>query len=153
MTDESPHGRLVVGLLTDRDIVTAVVAEEIHPTQIQVEAVMTRDVVTAAETESVSELPDKMRRKGLRPAVGCCPPPRQPVAQRAGAQRLLQQHQALVGQAHQPLRLVDRGRNHHRIDGHRQRGAIAGTVDALVAAHRLAPWRLAERIAGLATGG
>ena len=75
VTDDSPHGRLVVGLLTDRDIVTAVVAEEIDPMQIQVEAVMTREVVTAAETDSVSDLLDKMRRKGLR---------RLPVVTRAG---------------------------------------------------------------------
>lgn len=66
VVDDSPDGRLVVGMLTDRDIVTAVVAEEIDPMQRQVEDVMTRDVVSAAETDSVSDLLQTMRRKGLR---------------------------------------------------------------------------------------
>lgn len=66
VVDETGAGRLVVGLLTDRDIVTRVVAEEFEPARLRVEDVMTRDVVTAAEADSVLDLLSKMRRKGLR---------------------------------------------------------------------------------------
>ena len=58
--------RQVVGILTDRDIVTAVVAQEVDPATLHVEDVMTADVVTALETDSVMDLLGLMRRKGLR---------------------------------------------------------------------------------------
>lgn len=66
VVDESGVGRRVVGVLTDRDIVTAVVAKEVDPSLVLVEDVMSRDLVTAREDESVSGLLRMMRRKGLR---------------------------------------------------------------------------------------
>ena len=66
IVDESAAGRLVVGMLTDRDIVTSVVAMEVDPSTLVVEDVMSSDVVTALEDASVSELLRTMRRKGLR---------------------------------------------------------------------------------------
>jgi CBS domain-containing protein len=53
-------------MLTDRDIVTAVIAQEVDPTTLRVEDVMTSDVVTALEQDSVMDLLGLMRRKGLR---------------------------------------------------------------------------------------
>jgi CBS domain-containing protein len=64
--DEVGAGRLVVGIVTDRDIVTSVVAKEADPSMLRVEDVMTGDVVTALEEDSVMDLLGIMRRKGLR---------------------------------------------------------------------------------------
>jgi CBS domain-containing protein len=66
VVDESGAGRLVVGMLTDRDIVTAVIAQEVDPNTLRVEDVMTADVVSALEEDSVMDLLGLMRRKGLR---------------------------------------------------------------------------------------
>ena len=66
VVDEAAAGRLVVGLLTDRDIVTSVVAKEVDPAGLVVEDVMSSDVATALEDDSVSDLLRTMRRKGLR---------------------------------------------------------------------------------------
>jgi CBS domain-containing protein len=66
VVDETSQGRLVCGILTDRDIVTAVVASEVDPATLTVEDVMTTDVVTALETDSVTDLVRTMRRRGVR---------------------------------------------------------------------------------------
>jgi CBS domain-containing protein len=66
VADDASEGRLVVGMLTDRDIVTAVVAMELDPAALCVEDVMSTDVVSARETDSVADLLGTMRRKGLR---------------------------------------------------------------------------------------
>lgn len=66
VVEESGAGRRVVGMLTDRDIVTSVVAKEVDPSSLVVEDVMSSDVVTALEDDSVTDLLRTMRRKGLR---------------------------------------------------------------------------------------
>jgi len=66
VVDESGAGRLVVGMLTDRDIVTAVVAKAVDANKLRVEDVMNSDVVTAREQDSVMDVLGLMRRKGLR---------------------------------------------------------------------------------------
>lgn len=66
VVDEAPEGRLVCGILTDRDIVTAVVATEVDPATIVVEDIMSADVVTALERDSVTDLVRRMRQRGLR---------------------------------------------------------------------------------------
>jgi len=48
VVDETAAGRLVVGLLTDRDVVTSAVAMEVDPATLVVEYVMSHDVVTPA---------------------------------------------------------------------------------------------------------
>jgi CBS domain-containing protein len=64
--------RVVVGMLTDRDIVTAVVAPGLDLNSFCVEDVMTTDLVTAREEDSLIDLMRAMRRKGVRrvPVVG-----------------------------------------------------------------------------------
>jgi len=64
--DEAGAGRLVVGIITDRDIVTSIVAKEADPLKLRVEDIMASDVVTALEDDSVMDLLGTMRRKGLR---------------------------------------------------------------------------------------
>ena len=66
VVDEAREGRLVCGILTDRDIVTAVVAAGVDPSTLTVEDVMTADVVTATEADSVNDLVRAMRRRGVR---------------------------------------------------------------------------------------
>jgi CBS domain-containing protein len=66
VVDETGSGRRVVGILTDRDIVTAVVAKAVAPQTLRVEDVMTTDVVTVGEATPFAELLATMRRKGLR---------------------------------------------------------------------------------------
>lgn len=72
VVDEVGGKRIVVGVLTDRDIVTAVVASDLDPSTLQVEDVMSTDLVTAREDDSLIDLMHSMRRKGVRrvPVVG-----------------------------------------------------------------------------------
>lgn len=66
VVDDAPAGRLVCGMLTDRDIVTAVIAPGVDPATLQAEDVMSADVVVAGERDSVTDLVRTMRRRGLR---------------------------------------------------------------------------------------
>lgn len=72
VVDEVDGRRIVVGVLTDRDIVTAVVAPGIDAATLTVDDVMTTDLVTAREDDSLIDLMRNMRRKGVRrvPVVG-----------------------------------------------------------------------------------
>ncbi len=72
VVDEVDGLRVVVGLLTDRDIVTAVLAADLDPRSLCVEDVMSTDLVTAREDDSLIDLMRTMRRKGVRrvPVVG-----------------------------------------------------------------------------------
>ena len=72
VVDEVGGKLIVVGVLTDRDIVTAVVAADLDPSTLQVEDVMSTDLVTAREDDSLIDLMHTMRRKGVRriPVVG-----------------------------------------------------------------------------------
>jgi CBS domain-containing protein len=72
VVDEVAGKRIVVGMLTDRDIVTAAVAADLVPSTLLVEDVMTTDLVTAGEEDSLIDLMRTMRRKGVRrvPVIG-----------------------------------------------------------------------------------
>lgn len=72
VVDEAGGLRIVVGVLTDRDIVTAVVAPGLDPATLCVGDVMSTDLVTAREDDSLIDLMRAMRRKGVRriPVVG-----------------------------------------------------------------------------------
>jgi len=72
VVDEEGGRRIVVGLLTDRDIVTAVVANDLVPSRLRVEEVMTTDLVMAREDDSLIDVMRTMRHKGVRriPVVG-----------------------------------------------------------------------------------
>lgn len=64
--ERSPGQRLVVGMLTDRDIATSVVAAERDPHAFRVGDVMSADVVTAREQDSLLDVLAAMRRKKIR---------------------------------------------------------------------------------------
>lgn len=66
VVEEANPGRVVVGLLTDRDIVVTVVAQDLDARLMAVSEVMTTDVVVAREEDSVIDLLEQMRRKSIR---------------------------------------------------------------------------------------
>lgn len=66
VVDATTAGRKVAGVLTDRDIVTAVVARSVAPDMLRVEDVMTADVVAVSTATPFAELLATMRRRGLR---------------------------------------------------------------------------------------
>ena len=64
--DDTLVGPMPVGMLTDRDIVTAVVAKDVDVRALQVGDVMSTDVVTAREGDSLLDTLAVMRRHGVR---------------------------------------------------------------------------------------
>lgn len=72
VVDEVNGLRKVVGVLTDRDIVVAVVARGVAPQTLSAGDVMSADPVTVREEDSLIDLMRTMRAKGVRrmPVVG-----------------------------------------------------------------------------------
>jgi CBS domain-containing protein len=66
IVQETDPGRAVVGILTDRDIVVSVIAKDQDARFMSVGEAMTTDVVTVREEDSVLDVLDLMRRKGIR---------------------------------------------------------------------------------------
>jgi CBS domain-containing protein len=66
IVEERPQGRVPVGILTDRDLVVAVLACEEDPRTLSIDAVMTRDPLVAREEDGVARAVDLMRVKGVR---------------------------------------------------------------------------------------
>lgn len=66
VVDEVAGKRIVVGVLTDRDIVTAVVARELDATQLTVGDVMSRELISVLEDDSIKDMLVVMRHKGIR---------------------------------------------------------------------------------------
>ncbi len=66
VVDEKEEGRVVVGVLTDRDIVTSIVAKNLDPGDIRVGDAMSTDLVTARENDSLVDLLAGMSRSGVR---------------------------------------------------------------------------------------
>lgn len=72
VTDKKHHGRGPAGVITDRDIAIKVTALDIDPNSFTVGDVMTRDPLTAADYDSISDTLRRMRSLGVRrvPVVG-----------------------------------------------------------------------------------
>lgn len=68
VVDETAAGRVPVGVLTDRDIVTSIIAKDLDPGSIRAEDAMSTELVTALETDSILDVLETMRRKGVRRA-------------------------------------------------------------------------------------
>jgi CBS domain-containing protein len=64
--ERSPRERIVVGMVTDRDITTAVVALERDPRAYRVGDIMSPDVVTVREQDALLDVLAVMRRKKVR---------------------------------------------------------------------------------------
>jgi CBS domain-containing protein len=72
VVDETPEGRFVVGMLTDRDIVTAVVARDVDASTLRAGDVMSEDVACVREDDSVADVLAVMQRRHVRrlPVIG-----------------------------------------------------------------------------------
>jgi CBS domain-containing protein len=66
VADETPRGRVPVGMLTDRDIVTGVVAKDAPLPGLRVADVMADNPLTAREGDSVLDVLAAMQRRGVR---------------------------------------------------------------------------------------
>jgi CBS domain-containing protein len=66
VVDENTRGRVPVGILTDRDIVVAVVAKEVDPRTLTVGEVMAGELLTVREEDSVFDALRLMRGRGIR---------------------------------------------------------------------------------------
>jgi CBS domain-containing protein len=63
---EATHGRIVVGMLTDRDITVMGVARDFDPQTLRVADIMSSDPVTARPDDSINEVLGEMRARGIR---------------------------------------------------------------------------------------
>ena len=76
IVDESGGKRFPVGLITDRDIVTSVIAAQLDPTTITAGDLISREIVVVREDQGVFETIEHMRVHGVR---------RMPVVDQQGA--------------------------------------------------------------------
>jgi CBS domain-containing protein len=68
ITDEMDGKRLPVGIVTDRDLVLEVLAQEVDATKLTVGDIMAEDLMTVGEYEGVFQTIQLMRAKGARRA-------------------------------------------------------------------------------------
>jgi CBS domain-containing protein len=68
VTDEIGGRRVPVGIVTDRDIVLEVLAQELDATSLTVGDIMTGDLISVRENEGVFQTIQLMRAKGARRA-------------------------------------------------------------------------------------
>lgn len=66
VVDNSGGATRPVGVLTDRDLVVEVMAEEVPPNEVTAADVMSLDIQTVREEEGVWETLEKMRDQGIR---------------------------------------------------------------------------------------
>jgi CBS domain-containing protein len=66
VVDEQGGKRVPAGIVTDRDIVVAVLALGLNPDAIQVGDVMNRELLAVRENAGVAEVAELMRAKGVR---------------------------------------------------------------------------------------
>jgi CBS domain-containing protein len=66
--DENNERRVPVGVITDRDIVVQIDANDVDPKSVKIGEVMTRNPIIATETKELTELVQAMRIAGVRRA-------------------------------------------------------------------------------------
>jgi CBS domain-containing protein len=66
VVEERPDGIYPVGILTDRDIVVELIADEVDLAAVSVGDVMTFELVTASEADDLFDTIKRMRNKGIR---------------------------------------------------------------------------------------
>jgi len=66
VVDADGGGSVPVGILTDRDIVMAVIAPGLDPASLLAGDVMSDDLLTASESDDVYETIERMRLRGIR---------------------------------------------------------------------------------------
>jgi CBS domain-containing protein len=68
VVEERESGKMPIGMLTDRDIVLAVVARDLDPRTVPVVEAMSTDVVAVRDDDTVKDVLALMRRRGVRRA-------------------------------------------------------------------------------------
>lgn len=63
---KSPKGNIPIGIITDRDIVMEVVADNADPQSIKVAEIMSKELVSGSEEEGIYEYIGLMRSQGIR---------------------------------------------------------------------------------------
>jgi CBS domain-containing protein len=58
-----------VSIVTEKDIINKVVAEELYPGDVKVSIIMSKDLFTVSKNESIEEAAKLMRKKGVRRLV------------------------------------------------------------------------------------
>lgn len=66
VVEQRPVGNIPVGILTDRDIVVELIAEEVDFLTLGIEDCMAFDLLQAREDEDLLEVLERMRSKGVR---------------------------------------------------------------------------------------
>jgi CBS domain-containing protein len=67
VVEERAGRRVPVGMLTDRDIVVGLVAQDVsHLAELDVGDILTRDIITATEEEDIETVLGRMQRQGIR---------------------------------------------------------------------------------------
>ena len=66
VVEERDLGRIPVGIVTDRDLVVEVLAQDVDLDAVTIGDVMSFDLVTAEEEETIRETVKKMRSRGVR---------------------------------------------------------------------------------------
>jgi CBS domain-containing protein len=66
ITEESSHGRIPVGIVTDRDIVVEMIAKEVDLNSCVASDIMSYELVTVKETDGLWEVLQRMRTRGVR---------------------------------------------------------------------------------------
>ncbi len=63
---ESADGNIPIGIVTDRDIVMEIVADNADPQSVKVAEIMSKELVTGSEDEGIYEIIGRMRMHGIR---------------------------------------------------------------------------------------
>lgn len=66
VVEHGKKGAVPIGIVTDRDIVVAIVAPGLEISQLSVRDIMSDELVTASEDQDVFEAVERMRRYGVR---------------------------------------------------------------------------------------
>lgn len=66
VVERDAEGVRPVGIVTDRDLVVEILAEQVDPAAVALEDVMTPDPLTATEGEDVYDIIEAMRSRGVR---------------------------------------------------------------------------------------
>lgn len=66
VVDETDQGRVIAGMLTDRDIAVAVVARDFDAKTVRVADVMSTNLVSCRTEDSMADVLKLMRRQGVR---------------------------------------------------------------------------------------
>ena len=66
VVDQTAHGAVPVGIVTDRDIVVQVLAAGLDPARLTAGDLMALDLITAGEDQDAFETVEQMQRHGVR---------------------------------------------------------------------------------------